>query len=120
MPGFAIRGLTSRRTAGERLWCIWAAALESPTRHAGADLALLHSLGVRLVLVHASREAIDSALPTDHSAVLSNGLRADDLTLATAIDAAAKQRVQLERLLSMGLPNTPLKDAHIRVMAGTS
>ena len=95
-------------------------ALESPNLVTLVhDLALLHSLGVRLVLVHASREAIDSALPTDHSAVLSNGLRVtDDLTLATAIDAAAKQRVQLERLLSMGLPNTPLKDAHIRIMAG--
>lgn len=83
------------------------------------DLALLHSLGVRLALVHATREAIDSALPPNHPVVLKEGIRVtDDLTLAAASDAAARQRVQLERLLSMGLPNTPLKDAHIRVMAG--
>lgn len=83
------------------------------------DLALLHSLGVRLVLVHATREAIDSALPSDHPVVFREGIRVtDDLTLAAASDVAARQRVQLERLLSMGLPNTPLKDAHIRVMAG--
>ena len=27
------------------------------------DVALLHSLGIKLVLVHATREAIDAALP---------------------------------------------------------
>ena len=58
-------------------------------------------------------------LPSDHPVVFKDGIRVtDDLTLAAAGDVAARQRVQLERLLSMGLPNTPLKDAHIRVMAG--
>jgi hypothetical protein len=43
-------------------------ALESPALNTLVhDLALLHSLGVKLVLVHATRSAIDAALPTDPS-----------------------------------------------------
>jgi amino-acid N-acetyltransferase len=83
------------------------------------DVALLHSLGVKLVLVHATREAIDAALPTDQIAQFHDGVRiTDDQTLAVASDIAARQRVQLERLLSMGLPNTPLTGARMRVLSG--
>ncbi|MBA4694043.1 MAG: amino-acid N-acetyltransferase, partial [Congregibacter sp.] len=49
------------------------------------DMALLHSLGVKLVLVHATREAIDAALPTDQTAQFHDGVRiTDDQTLAVA------------------------------------
>ena len=83
------------------------------------DVALLHSLGVKLVLVHATREAIDTALPVDQAAQFHDGVRiTDDLTLAVASETAARQRVQLERLLSMGLPNTPLTGARLRVLSG--
>ena len=83
------------------------------------DMALLHSLGVKLVLVHATREAIDAALPTDQTTQFRDGVRiTDDQTLAVASDIAARQRVQLERLLSMGLPNTPLTGARLRVLSG--
>ena len=83
------------------------------------DVALLHSLGVKLVLVHATREAIDTALPAGQAAQFHDGVRiTDDLTLAVASETAARQRVQLERLLSLGLPNTPLTGAHLRVLSG--
>ena len=83
------------------------------------DLALLHSLGVKLVLVHATREAIDAALPTDQQAQFHDGIRiTDDLTLSLAIETAARQRVQLEQQLSMGLPNTPLTGARLRILGG--
>ncbi len=83
------------------------------------DLALLHSLGVKLVLVHATRSAIDAALPADVSAPIHAGLRVtDDATLAIASHTATQHRVKLERLLSMGLPNTPLTGARLRVMGG--
>ena len=83
------------------------------------DLALLHSLGIKLVLVHATREAIDAALPTDHQAQFHDGIRiTDDLTLSLAIETAARQRVQLEQQLSMGLPNTPLTGARLRILGG--
>ena len=83
------------------------------------DLALLHSLGIKLVLVHATREAIDAALPTNQQAQFHDGIRiTDDLTLSLAIEAAARQRVQLEQQLSMGLPNTPLTGARLRILGG--
>ena len=83
------------------------------------DVALLHSLGVKLVFVHATREAIDAALPADQTAQFHDGVRiTDDLTLAVASETAARQRVQLERLLSKGLPNTPLTGARLRVLSG--
>ena len=83
------------------------------------DVALLHSLGVKLVLVHATREAIDTALPAGQAAQFHDGVRiTDDLTLAVASETAARQRVQLEQLLSMGLPNTPLTGARLRVLSG--
>lgn len=74
------------------------------------DLALLHSLGVRLVIVHATRSAIDTALATDPTDSFHKGIRiTDDATLTIARDTASEQRVKLEQLLSMGLPNTPLR-----------
>ena len=83
------------------------------------DLALLHSLGIKLVLVHATREAIDAALPTDQQAQFHDGIRiTDDLTLSLAIETAARQRVQLEQQLSIGLPNTPLTGARLRILGG--
>jgi len=83
------------------------------------DLALLHSLGIKLVLVHATREAIDAALHTDQQAQFHDGIRiTDDLTLSLAIETAARQRVQLEQQLSMGLPNTPLTGARLRILGG--
>ena len=83
------------------------------------DVALLHSLGVKLVLVHATREAIDTGLPAGQAAQFHDGVRiTDDLTLAVASETAARQRVQLEQLLSMGLPNTPLTGAQLRVLSG--
>ena len=83
------------------------------------DLALLHSLGVRLVLVHATREAIDAALPPECHPVFHHGIRVtDDRTLAIASETAGRHRVKLEQLLSMGLPNTPLRGARLRVLGG--
>ncbi len=83
------------------------------------DLALLHSLGIKLVLIHATRDAIDAALPTDQPAQFHDGIRiTDDLSLAVAIETAARQRVQLEQQLSMGLPNTPLTGARLRILGG--
>ena len=83
------------------------------------DLALLQSLGVRLVLVHATREAIDAALPPECHPVFHHGVRVtDDRTLAIASETAGRHRVKLEQLLSMGLPNTPLRGARLRVLGG--
>ena len=84
------------------------------------DLALLNSLGVRLVLVHGARPQIESRL--QHRRIelqYVNGLRVtDEKALACVIEAAGVVRVEIEALLSMGLANSPMAGADIRVASG--
>ena len=98
-----------------------AGALESatltPLIH---DLALLHSLGVRLVLVHATRSMIEQALTAlDIEGRIHRGVRVTDPeVLGVVRDVTAAQRLQLDSLLSMGLPNSPMRGARLRVVSG--
>ncbi len=98
-----------------------AGALESatltPLIH---DLALLHSLGVRLVLVHATRSMIEQALTAlDIEGRIHRGVRVTDPeVLGVVRDVTAAQRLQLESLLSMGLPSSPMRGARLRVISG--
>jgi amino-acid N-acetyltransferase len=84
------------------------------------DLALLNSLGVRLVLAHGTRPQIEQCLQqcqADFQYV--NGLRVtDDTALACVKQAAGSVRVDIEALLSMGLTNSPMAGAGIRVVSG--
>ncbi|MEZ5568380.1 MAG: amino-acid N-acetyltransferase [Halioglobus sp.] len=84
------------------------------------DLALLHSLGVRLVLVHGAREQIDQRLERAGIKGLFHGsVRITDTeTLEHAKDAAGALRAQIEALLSMGLPNSPMQGSRMRVCSG--
>ncbi|MEJ2509707.1 MAG: amino-acid N-acetyltransferase [Gammaproteobacteria bacterium] len=84
------------------------------------DIALLNSLGVQLVLVHGARPQIERRL-RERGAELRyvNGLRVtDDTALACVKDAAGSVRVEIEALLSMGLANSPMAGARIRVASG--
>lgn len=84
------------------------------------DVATLNSLGIRLVLVHGARPQIEARLRergADFRYV--NGLRVtDDPALACVKEAAGRVRVEIEALLSMGLANTPMSGARIRVTSG--
>jgi amino-acid N-acetyltransferase len=84
------------------------------------DLALLGSLGVRLVLVHGIRPQIESRLAARGlPARFHRGLRVtDDDALTVAKEAAGAVRVEIEALLSMGLANSPMAGARIRVTSG--
>lgn len=84
------------------------------------DVALLHSLGVRLVLVAGTRPQIERRLGQRGSkSRYVNGVRVTDaLALACAKDAAGSVRLEVEALLSMGLPNSPMAGARLRVAAG--
>jgi len=84
------------------------------------DLNLLASLGVRLVLVHGARPQIESRLAhLKHRTHYINGLRVtDDIALSCAKEASGRIRVEIEALLSMGLPNSPMAGADIRVASG--
>lgn len=84
------------------------------------DIALLNSLGVRLVLVHGSRPQIEHCL-NQHNANFKyeNGLRiTDELALECVKQAAGSVRVDIEALLSMGLTNSPMAGACIKVISG--
>lgn len=84
------------------------------------DIALLHSLGIRLVLVHGARPQIERRLKAAGAQIeYANGLRiTDDAALVCVKDAAGSVRVEVEALLSMGLANTPMSGARIRVTSG--
>jgi len=84
------------------------------------DIALLNSLGVRLVLVHGARPQIEQRL-NERGVELQyvNGLRVtDSAALACVKEAAGTVRVEIEALLSMGLANSPMAGANIRVASG--
>ncbi|WP_295393414.1 amino-acid N-acetyltransferase [uncultured Thiodictyon sp.] len=84
------------------------------------DLALLHGLGVRLVLVHGARPQIEARLTERHSELrYVNGLRVtDDAALACVKEAAGVVRVEIEALLSMGLADSPMAGVRIPVASG--
>lgn len=84
------------------------------------DIALLRSLGVHLVLVHGSRPQIEARLQragihTDFH----RGMRICDSEAMTCVrDAAGALRVEIEALLSTGLPNSPMQGADLRICSG--
>ena len=84
------------------------------------DLNLLNSLGVRLVLVHGVRPQVEDHL-TERQAEIRyvDGLRVtDEKALACVKEAVGEVRVEIEALLSMGLPDSPMANADIRVASG--
>lgn len=88
--------------------------------HIVHDIALLNSLGVRLVLIHGSRAQIETRL---HRAGLDSHFHedvriTDNAALEHVKDAAGSLRAQIEALLSMGLPNSPMQGSHMRVCSG--
>ncbi len=84
------------------------------------DFALLHSLGIRLVLVHGARPQIEKRLKERGAEIrYANGLRiTDDAALGCVKEAVGTVRVDLEAMLSMGVANTPMSGARIRVASG--
>ena len=84
------------------------------------DFNLLASLGVRLVLVHGARPQIEQHLAKNKlSDTYHQGVRLTDAeTMQCVKEAVGRVRVEIEALLSMGLPNSPMANADIRVAGG--
>lgn len=84
------------------------------------DIALLDSLGIRLVLVHGARPQIEQRLSKSGAKFeYFNDLRiTDDLALQCVKEAVGAIRVEVESLLSMGLSNSPMAGAHLQVVSG--
>lgn len=95
--------------------------LESSARRAFVqDVALLHGLGVKLVLVAGARPQIEERLAkAGRKSVIMNDVRVtDEVAMRFVKEAAAVNRVELESLLSMGLPSSPMAGARLRVATG--
>ena len=84
------------------------------------DIALLNSLGIRLVLVHGIRPQINARLQKlNATSRFNKHLRiTDDTALQCVKEAAGLVRVEIEALLSMGLANSPMAGAKIQVVSG--
>ncbi|MBK9608324.1 MAG: amino-acid N-acetyltransferase [Betaproteobacteria bacterium] len=84
------------------------------------DINVLHSLGIRLVLVHGARPQIEAALAA--RGIVSRyhrGLRITDrATLDCVLESQGKVRAEIEAKLSMSLPNSPMAGARIDVTGG--
>ena len=84
------------------------------------DVALLSSLGIRLVLVHGARPQIDRRLRESGLEWRTvHGLRiTDGAALACVKEAVGAVRTEIEAQLSMGVANSPMAGARIRVTGG--
>jgi amino-acid N-acetyltransferase len=84
------------------------------------DLALLHGLGIRLVLVHGARPQIEERLARRGAELrYVGGLRVTDTeALACVKEAAGVARLEIEALLSLGLASSPMAGVRIPVVSG--
>jgi amino-acid N-acetyltransferase len=84
------------------------------------DLAMIQSMGVKIVLVHGFRPQVAEQLKAKgHAPKYSNGIRVtDEVALDCAQEAAGQLRYEIEAAFSQGLPNTPMADSTVRVISG--
>jgi amino-acid N-acetyltransferase len=84
------------------------------------DLNLLHSLGIRLVVVHGCRPQVEvilaaQGIPSNYA----HGVRVTDVdAMDCVLEAAGQVRARIEALLSLGLANSPMAGARNRVSTG--
>ncbi len=84
------------------------------------DMAILHAMGIKLVLVHGFRPQVNEQLRAKgHTSKFSHGRRITDaVALDCAQEAAGQLRFEIEAAFSQGLPNTPMANATVRVVSG--
>lgn len=84
------------------------------------DLAILHAMGIKLVLVHGFRPQVTEQLAAKgHVSKFFKGTRITDaVALDAAQEAAGQLRFEIEAAFSQGLPNTPMANATVRVVSG--
>ena len=88
--------------------------------HIAQDLALIQSMGVKIVLVHGFRPQVNEQLKTKGQvSKYSHGMRiTDEMALDSAQEAAGQLRYEIEAAFSQGLPNTPMAGSTVRVISG--
>ena len=89
-------------------------------QHLAQDLALIQSMGVKVVLVHGFRPQVnEQLLAKGHTPRYSHGMRiTDEVALDCAQEAAGQLRFEIEAAFSQGLPNTPMAGSTVRVISG--
>ena len=89
-------------------------------QHIAQDLALIQSMGVKVVLVHGFRPQVNEQLKAKgHAERYSHGIRiTDEVALDCAQEAAGQLRYEIEAAFSQGLPNTPMAGSTVRVISG--
>ncbi|UPQ87409.1 amino-acid N-acetyltransferase [Vibrio sinaloensis] len=85
-----------------------------------SDLALLHSLGVKIVLVHGARPQINHLLQQNqYPSPYHKGVRVTDETcLNYVMQAAGQLQLAITAQLSMSLSNTPMAGTQLNVVSG--
>ncbi|KOO14227.1 N-acetylglutamate synthase [Vibrio xuii] len=85
-----------------------------------SDLALLHSLGVKIVLVHGARPQINHLFEqNNHSTPYHKGIRVtDETSLNYVMQAAGQLQLAITAQLSMSLSNTPMAGTQLNVVSG--
>ena len=89
-------------------------------QHIIHDIALLHSLGIRLILVHGARPQINQNLTERNieTPFHQNRRITTRESLRGVMNAVGSIRLEIEALLSMGLANSPMYGARIDVVSG--
>ena len=96
------------------------AVLDANFSHIVHDIGLLNSLGIRIVLVHGARPQIEERLarsglePTFHN----HQRITDEGALVCVKEAVGSTRIAIEAMLSLGLANSPMHGARLRVISG--
>lgn len=96
------------------------AVLHDNFQHIIHDIALLHSLGIHLILVHGARPQINQNLAASQISTPFHRQRRITTreSLSCVMNAVGSIRLQIEALLSMGLANSPMYGARIDVVSG--
>ncbi len=83
------------------------------------DLALVHTLGVKLVLVLGLRSFIDKKLGKQSASTFKNDWRITNTKSLNAIkEVAGSIKTDIEALFSIGLINTPMSGMKLNVVSG--
>ncbi|KFZ36326.1 N-acetylglutamate synthase [Shewanella mangrovi] len=84
------------------------------------DISLLHSLGIKVVLVYGARPQIDAALEANSiEPAYHEGVRiTDESSLKVIKQVAGSLQFDITARLSMNLSNTPMQGAQINVVSG--
>ncbi len=88
--------------------------------HLVGDIALLAAQGIKVVLVHGAKPQVDRQLELRHLACrFHDQVRITDAEVMACVqEAVGSIRITIEAALSMGVVNSPMQGARVRVVGG--